>query len=33
MKVLREDPRYAGRFEGLLKLVGLDDAAVRSYNK
>jgi len=33
MKVLREDPRYAGRFEGLLKLVGLDNAAVRSYNK
>jgi DNA-binding winged helix-turn-helix (wHTH) protein/TolB-like protein/tetratricopeptide (TPR) repeat protein len=33
MKVLREDPRYAARFEALLKVVGLDDAAVRSYNK
>jgi DNA-binding winged helix-turn-helix (wHTH) protein/TolB-like protein/tetratricopeptide (TPR) repeat protein len=33
MKVLREDPRYMGRFERLLTLVGLDDAAVRSYSK
>lgn len=33
MKVLREDPRHAGRFEELLSLVGLDEAAVRSYKK
>ncbi len=33
MKALREDPRYAGRFEKLLALVGLDETAVRSYQK
>ena len=33
MGVLREDPRYAGRFEELLTLVGLDDAAVKSYKR
>ena len=33
MKVLRDDPRHAGRFKELLTLVGLDDAAVRSYKK
>ena len=33
MKVLREDPRHARRFNELLALVGLDDAAVRSYKK
>jgi len=33
MRVLREDPRHAGRFGELLNLVGLDDAAVRSYKR
>ena len=33
MRVLREDPHHAGRFEELLNLVGLDDAAVRPYKK
>jgi len=33
MKVLRDDPRHAARFEELLTLVGLDEAAVRSYKK
>ncbi|MGE0582062.1 MAG: winged helix-turn-helix domain-containing protein [Steroidobacteraceae bacterium] len=33
MKVLREDPRYAGHFGELLALVGLDDATVRSYKR
>ncbi len=33
MRVLREDPRHAGRFEELLTLVGLDDAAVKSYKR
>lgn len=33
MRVLREDPQHAGRFEELLTLVGLDEAAVRSYKK
>ena len=33
MRVLREDPHHAGRFEELLTLVGLDEAAVRSYKK
>jgi len=33
MRVLREDPHHAGRFEELLTLGGLDEAAVRSYKK
>jgi hypothetical protein len=33
MKVLREDPRHAARFDELLTLVGLDEPAVRSYQK
>jgi DNA-binding winged helix-turn-helix (wHTH) protein/tetratricopeptide (TPR) repeat protein/TolB-like protein len=33
MKVLREDPRHAARFDELLTLVGLDESAVRSYKK
>lgn len=33
MRVLREDPHHAGRFKELLTLVGLDEAAVRSYKK
>lgn len=33
MKVLRDDPRYTGQFEELLTLVGLDDAAVKSYKR
>ena len=33
MRVLREDPHHAGRFEELLTLVGLDEASVRSYKK
>ena len=33
MRVLREDPHHAGRFEEPLTLVGLDEAAVRSYKK
>ena len=33
MKVLREDPRHAARYAELLKLVGLDDAAVKSYER
>lgn len=31
LKVLRDDPGYAGSFAKLLALVGLDDATVRSY--
>jgi hypothetical protein len=33
MRTLREDPHHAGRFKELLTLVGLDEAAVRSYKK
>ena len=33
MQVLREDPRHAASFAELLTLVGLDDAAVKSYKK
>lgn len=33
MRVLREDPDHAGRFEELLTIVGLDDVAVRSYKR
>ncbi len=33
MKVLRDDPRYAGRYAELLALVGLDDAALKSYKR
>jgi predicted Zn-dependent protease len=33
MRVLREDPHHAGRFEELLTIVGLDEASVRSYKK
>jgi len=33
MRALREDPQYAGRFEELLTIVGLDEAAMRSYKK
>jgi DNA-binding winged helix-turn-helix (wHTH) protein/TolB-like protein/Tfp pilus assembly protein PilF len=33
MKVLREDPRHAARFDELLTLVGLDEPAMRSYQK
>ncbi len=33
MKVLRNDPRHAASFAQLLQLVGLDDAAVKSYKK
>lgn len=33
MRVLREDPRHADRFEELLTLVGLDEAAIDSYRR
>jgi tetratricopeptide (TPR) repeat protein len=33
MRVLREDPRHADRFEELLAHVGLDDATVKSYKR
>ncbi len=33
LAVLRDDPRHADRFRELLTLVGLDDAAVRSYRR
>lgn len=33
LRALRDDPRYAARFQELLTLVGLDDAAVRSYRR
>jgi hypothetical protein len=33
LTVLRDDPRYAARFQELLTLVGLDEAAVRSYRR
>jgi DNA-binding winged helix-turn-helix (wHTH) protein/TolB-like protein len=33
LAVLRDDPRYAGRFQELLTLVGLEESAVRSYRQ
>jgi hypothetical protein len=33
LRVLRDDPRYADRFEELLTLVGLDEAAVKTYRR
>ena len=33
LTVLRDDPRHAARFQELLTLVGLDEAAVRSYRR
>jgi tetratricopeptide (TPR) repeat protein len=33
LRVLRDDPRHADRFQELLTLVGLDEAAVRSYRR
>jgi tetratricopeptide (TPR) repeat protein len=33
MKVLRDDPRYAGRYAELLTLVGLDDVALKTYKR
>jgi DNA-binding winged helix-turn-helix (wHTH) protein/TolB-like protein/Tfp pilus assembly protein PilF len=33
LRVLRDDPRYAGRLQELLTLVGLDEASVRSYRR
>ena len=33
LTVLRDDPRHADRFQELLTLVGLDEAAVRSYRR
>ena len=33
LAVLRDDPRYAGRFQELLTLVGLEESAVRSYRR
>jgi DNA-binding winged helix-turn-helix (wHTH) protein/TolB-like protein len=33
MKALRDDPRYAVRYAELLALVGLDDAALKSYKR
>ena len=33
LRVLREDPLHADRYQELLSLVGLDDAAVRSYRR
>ncbi len=33
LRVLRDDPRHAERFQELLTLVGLDEAAVRSYRR
>lgn len=33
LRVLRDDPRHADRFQDLLTLVGLDEAAVRSYRR
>jgi tetratricopeptide (TPR) repeat protein len=33
LTVLRDDPRYAERFQELLTLVGLDESAVRSYRR
>jgi DNA-binding winged helix-turn-helix (wHTH) protein/TolB-like protein/Tfp pilus assembly protein PilF len=33
LRVLRDDPRHAERFQELLTLVGLDDSAVKSYRR
>jgi hypothetical protein len=33
LRVLRDDPRHADRFQELLTLVGLDEAAVKSYRR
>jgi DNA-binding winged helix-turn-helix (wHTH) protein/TolB-like protein/tetratricopeptide (TPR) repeat protein len=33
LRVLRDDPRHQDRFQELLTLVGLDEAAVRSYRR
>jgi hypothetical protein len=33
LRVLRDDPLYAGRYRELLTLVGLDDESVRSYRR
>jgi hypothetical protein len=33
MKVLGDDPRYANRYAELLRLVRLDDAALKSYKR
>lgn len=33
MKALRDDPRYAARYAELLALVGLDDAALKTYKR
>ena len=33
LRVLRDDPRHKDRFQELLTLVGLDEAAVRSYRR
>ena len=33
LRVLRDDPRHADRFQELLTLVGLDDPAVRYYRR
>jgi DNA-binding winged helix-turn-helix (wHTH) protein/TolB-like protein len=33
LRVLRDDPRYAGRFQELLTLVGLDEPSVNSYRR
>ncbi|MCM2312019.1 MAG: winged helix-turn-helix domain-containing protein [Steroidobacteraceae bacterium] len=33
LRVLRDDPRHAARFQELLTLVGLDESAVRSYRR
>lgn len=33
LRVLREDPRHADRFQELLTLVGLEESAVKSYRK
>lgn len=33
LRVLRDDPLYAERYQELLRLVGLDEAAVRTYRR
>jgi hypothetical protein len=33
LRVLRDDPRHAQRFQELLTLVGLDDEAVKTYRR
>jgi hypothetical protein len=33
LRVLRDDPKHAARFQELLTLVGLDEATVKSYRR